>query len=103
MSENFEAQKERLMGDMRVVIADAEALLSAGASDMSEGAVEARGRIKARLSQAKDNLVRLQDAAVEKSKAAGKAADAYVHDHPWRAVGTAAAIGLAVGVLISRR
>jgi ElaB/YqjD/DUF883 family membrane-anchored ribosome-binding protein len=26
-----------------------------------------------------------------------------VHEHPWRAVGTAAGIGLVIGLLISRR
>jgi ElaB/YqjD/DUF883 family membrane-anchored ribosome-binding protein len=36
-------------------------------------------------------------------KDAGRAADAYVQDNPWRAVGIAAGVGLVVGMLISRR
>ncbi|MDE2463375.1 MAG: DUF883 family protein, partial [Alphaproteobacteria bacterium] len=44
----------------------------------------------------------LQDAVVERSKAAAQATDDYVHDHPWKAIGMAAALGLAVGLLINR-
>ena len=97
------AQKDRLMNDLRVVIADAEELMRTTASEVGEGAAEARGRMLARLQLAKDNLVNLQDAAVAKAKAAGLAADEYVHDNPWRAIGAAAGVGLVVGLLIGRR
>ena len=42
-------------------------------------------------------------ALLEKTKQAARATDDYVHDNPWQAVGVAAAIGLALGVLIGRR
>jgi ElaB/YqjD/DUF883 family membrane-anchored ribosome-binding protein len=32
-----------------------------------------------------------------------RATDDYVHEHPWRAVGAAAGVGLIIGLLISRR
>jgi ElaB/YqjD/DUF883 family membrane-anchored ribosome-binding protein len=32
-----------------------------------------------------------------------RATDDYVHEHPWGAVGIAAAMGLVLGMLISRR
>ena len=38
-----------------------------------------------------------------KTKEVARATDDYVHEHPWRAVGTAAGIGLVIGLLISRR
>ncbi|NDB70762.1 MAG: DUF883 domain-containing protein [Methylocystaceae bacterium] len=41
--------------------------------------------------------------AFAKAKDAGKAADNYVHDNPWKAVGIAAGVGLVLGLLISRR
>ncbi|RYF36345.1 MAG: DUF883 family protein, partial [Comamonadaceae bacterium] len=34
---------------------------------------------------------------------AGRAADVYVHENPWRAIGLAAGAGLVIGLLISRR
>lgn len=97
------AQKDRLMNDLRVVIADAEELMRSTAGEVGEGAAEARGRMLARLQSAKENLVHLQDAAVAKAKAAGLAADDYVHDNPWKAIGAAAGVGLVVGLLIGRR
>jgi ElaB/YqjD/DUF883 family membrane-anchored ribosome-binding protein len=32
-----------------------------------------------------------------------RATDDYVHEHPWRAVGVAAAVGFLVGLLVNRR
>ena len=78
-------------------------MLRSTAGDVSAGATEMRGRIQARLQQAKANIVQLQEAALAKAKAAGAAADDYVHESPWKAIGAAACIGLALGVLIGRR
>ena len=103
MTDTSTVQKDRLMNDLRVVIADAEELMRTTAGEAGEGAAEARGRMLARLQSAKDNLVHLQDAAVAKAKAAGVAADDYVHGNPWRAIGAAAGVGLVVGLLIGRR
>ena len=35
--------------------------------------------------------------------AAGHAADDYVHEHPWKAIGAAAGVGMIIGLLIGRR
>jgi ElaB/YqjD/DUF883 family membrane-anchored ribosome-binding protein len=40
---------------------------------------------------------------VKKVKVAAKTTDDYVHDNTWQSMGVAAALGLAIGVLISRR
>jgi ElaB/YqjD/DUF883 family membrane-anchored ribosome-binding protein len=103
MSEVTAAQTERLMSDLKVVIADAEALLKSTAGDVSESMADARSRIESRLIEAKANLLQLQQSATLHAKAAGRAADEYVHEHPWQAVGIAAGIGLVVGLLIGRR
>lgn len=91
------------MGDLRVVIADAEALLKMTADEMSEEALNIRSRVKNRLEQAKVDLIHVQEAAVAKAKAAGHAADEYVHESPWKSIGIASGIGLVIGLLIGRR
>jgi ElaB/YqjD/DUF883 family membrane-anchored ribosome-binding protein len=96
-------QKDKLMADLRVVIADAEDLLRLGAEQTGASAIEWRARVEVRLAQAKAKLVTLQETAVEKALAAGHAADDFVHDSPWKAVGAAAGIGLVIGLLIGRR
>jgi ElaB/YqjD/DUF883 family membrane-anchored ribosome-binding protein len=74
------ANKEKLVSDLKVVISDTEELLRATA-----GAAGEKG------------------AVVDKTKAAARATDDFVHEEPWKAVGVAAALGLALGVLIGRR
>ena len=103
MSNDTEVSREKLASDMRIVIADAEELLRATAGQMGEKAVVARERIQESLRVAKDKLARAEEAVIDKTKAAARATDDYVHDHPWGAVGIAAAVGLVIGMLISRR
>jgi ElaB/YqjD/DUF883 family membrane-anchored ribosome-binding protein len=103
MSNDTEVSREKLATDMRIVIADAEELLRATAGQMGEKAVVARERIQESLRVAKDKLARAEEAVIDRTKAAARATDDYVHDHPWGAVGIAAAVGLVIGMLISRR
>jgi ElaB/YqjD/DUF883 family membrane-anchored ribosome-binding protein len=103
MSNSTDVSREKLASDMRIVIADAEELLRATAGQMGEKAVVARERIQESLRVAKDKLARAEEVMLDKTKAAARATDDYVHDHPWSAVGIAGAIGLVVGMLISRR
>ena len=51
----------------------------------------------------KERVLDLEAALVDKTKAAARATDDFVHEEPWKAVGVAAALGLALGVLIGRR
>jgi len=55
------------------------------------------------MSKAKVELLHLQQASIEKAKAAGHATDVFVHENPWKSIGIAAGVGLVVGLLISRR
>ena len=103
MGNNIDVSREKLSSDLRVVIADAEELLRATAGQMGEKAVVARERIQESMRVAKDKLARAEEVMIDKTKAAARATDDYVHDHPWGAVGIAAAVGLVIGMLISRR
>ena len=102
-SVNNDTSKEKLVADLKVVVADAEELLRATASQAGEKVVAARERIQASLATAKVKLTDAERALLEKSKLAAKATDEYVRDNPWQAVGVAAVAGLVLGVLISRR
>ena len=95
--------KDKLVADLKVVVADAEELLRATASQAGEKVSAARERIQASLASAKVKLTEAEQALLEKSKLAAKATDEYVRENPWQAVGVAAAVGLVLGVLISRR
>ncbi len=103
MTEMTVDHKEKLMSDLKVVIADAEELLKMTAGQVGDKASELRSRMQTRLEQAKAELARVQAAAVVKAKEAGQATDTYVRENPWQAVGIAAGAGLLIGMLISRR
>jgi ElaB/YqjD/DUF883 family membrane-anchored ribosome-binding protein len=102
-SDSTDVSKEKLVADLKVVVADAEELLRATASQAGEKVSAARERIQASLASAKVKLSDAERALLEKTKEAAKVTDEFVQDNPWRAVGIAAAAGLVLGVLISRR
>ncbi len=94
---------EKLAQDLKIVISDAEELLRATASQAGEKVFAAREKIQDSLRQAKVKLAEVEDVLIDQGKLAARATDEYVHDHPWRAVGIAAGVGLIIGMLISRR
>jgi len=102
-SASTDVSKQKLVADLKVVVADAEELLRATASQAGEKVSAARERIQASLATAKVKLTEAERALLEKSKVAARATDDYVRENPWQAVGIAAAAGLVLGVLISRR
>jgi len=101
MTDMNTVHRDKLMGDLRVVIADAEELLRMTADQAGDAALDIRGRIQTRMNQAKTDLLLLQQAAVAKAKAAGHATD--VHENPWKSIGIAAGVGMLLGLLVSRR
>jgi ElaB/YqjD/DUF883 family membrane-anchored ribosome-binding protein len=95
--------KDHLINEFKVVVADAEALLKATANTGGEKLAEVRARAEESLSIAKARMLDAQAEVLARSKAAAKATDEYVHENPWRSIGLAASVGVVVGLLISRR
>jgi ElaB/YqjD/DUF883 family membrane-anchored ribosome-binding protein len=97
------ANKQKLVSDMKVVVADAEEILRATAGVAGDKMGDLRERFGERLRDAKLRLADAEAALVDRTKAAARATDDFVHENPWRAVGVAAGIGLLLGVIIGRR
>ena len=89
------SNKEKLVTDLKVVISDADEILRATAGLAGEKVGELRERIQLRLRDAKERLADAEAAIVDKTKACARATDDFVHEQPWKAVGVAAALGLA--------
>jgi ElaB/YqjD/DUF883 family membrane-anchored ribosome-binding protein len=94
---------DRLMTDLRAVLEDAEALLSATAGQAGEKIQRARERATETVRVARERLSDAQDEVVKQAKYAAKQTDTFVHDNPWQAVGIAAGVAFIIGVLVSRR
>jgi ElaB/YqjD/DUF883 family membrane-anchored ribosome-binding protein len=95
--------REQLMADLKSVIQDAEVWLRHGGQLTGEELKAAKAKFERTLVNAKDDLIRLEEAAVEKAKVAVKATDEYVKENPWKAVGLGTAIGVVIGMLIARK
>ena len=95
--------RTKLVADLKVVIADAEELLKLTAGQAGEKITAAREKIQQGLAQAKTKLVEIESKAVEKTKAAARATDVYVHENPWKSIGIAAGAGFLIGLLVGRR
>ncbi len=109
-SQQFEANpsptqeaRDKLVSDMKLVIRDAEDLLRNTGAQTSENFRAARDKFEISLSNAKNRLQDMEDAVVSRGRAAVRATDQYVNDHPWQSVGLAAAVGLIAGLLIARK
>lgn len=97
--QDSEVSAEKLAADLRLFISDTEALLRAMAGQAGESVAAARAKVKDSLEAARDRLGPLGEEAAEQVRAT----DDYVREHPWQAVGIAALVGIALGLLISRK
>lgn len=95
--------RDQLMSDLKSVIQDAESWLRTGGQLTGDELKAARAKFERTIANAKTELMRLEETVVEKSKEAAKATDEYVHENPWTSIGIGAAVGLVMGVLISRK
>src|SRR5215471_7166183 len=99
MQEN-EVTTDKLAADLRLVISDAEALLRA---TVGETAAAGRARLQEGLDAAKLRLGPLAEEAAVHARDTARAADGYVREHSWNAVGLAVVAGIALGLLIGRK
>lgn len=96
-------RSDKLLNDLQSVIKDAEVLLKSADIPGSEEFKSAKERFEATLRNAKDEAMRIERMVVDKTREVVNTTDNYVKDHPWQAVGFSAAVGLAIGLLISRK
>ena len=94
---------DQLSSDVQKAIRGAEDMLQQAASAGGEKGAELRERAIEQLKALREKLHDAQDTVMAKSKAAARATDDYVHDHPWKAIASAAAVGVVVGLLLNRR
>ena len=98
-----EASADKLMSDLRAVLEDAEALLTATAGQAGEKIQRARERATETVRVARERLMNTQEEVVKRAKVAAKQTDNYVHENPWQSIGIAAGVAFIIGVLVSRR
>jgi ElaB/YqjD/DUF883 family membrane-anchored ribosome-binding protein len=88
----MEAPGDKLMKELRDVVSAAEELLAAAGSENAERLREIRERAEVALRGARERL-----------ESAGEELEDRVREHPYAALGIAAAVGLVIGILLSRK
>jgi len=91
--------KDKIVADLKTLAHDAEELLKATASDLSEKAKDARAKLSVALEKARQSTAKWE----EKAAAGAKATDAIIRRHPYESIGIAFGVGVLLGVLINRR
>ncbi|AGZ34348.1 DUF883 domain-containing protein [Pseudomonas sp. SWI6] len=102
-SKSAKNAQEILMADFQALVRDTEKLLADTANLAGDQADELREQIHERLTQARETLQLTQDSVRERGQAALGAAEQYVQEKPWHAIGIAAGVGLLIGLLANRR
>lgn len=95
--------EEEFIKDVKKNLDEAEKLLKEAADSTGAKANEIREKAMRRLQQSREALLDTQETLARRGRQAIRATDDYVHDKPWQAIGLAGAIGLLLGVLLSRR
>lgn len=103
MSQEFENRKNELLNDVREVLKEAETLYKSAVDDGSIEAQELKSKLKDQLDSAKVKYASLEATVTDKAKEKAKQADVLVHEKPYQALGIAAAAGLLLGVLLTRK
>ncbi len=96
-SENLRAELKNLADTLEEVLSSS--------TDKSKGELDKKLRQKARvaLDISREKLGDSGKYLAQTTREAAQKADGYVRDNPWHGVGIGAAIGLAIGMLISWR
>jgi ElaB/YqjD/DUF883 family membrane-anchored ribosome-binding protein len=94
---------EKLMADLRILASDMEQLLKITASQTGDRVALVRAKAEASLQAAKLRVADLQQVAMDKTRVAGRATDAYVRANPWQVLAIGAFAGLVFGLMLGGR
>ena len=103
MTTETQDARDRLIADFKTVIQDAEELIKATSNQTGDKIGAVRERAEENLREARRKLNEMEDNIVDRTKAAAKATDQLVHNKPWESITLATAVGVMLGMLISRR
>lgn len=99
----IEVKKDRLVKDLKAVVADTDDLLQQVVNSSAEEFAATRTRIEGQLRDARSRLDAARTAVAKKASVAADATQEYVRENPWKAFGIPAVAALIVFLLLSRR
>jgi len=94
---------EHALDDLRKVIGELETLLTEAAGKVGHEAQTSVRDVQSRLKALWERVGELEAELQERIRHAARAAESSVRDHPWESVAIAAAVGLLIGLAVSRQ
>lgn len=95
--------REKLLGDLRTLIEEAEQLIGEAEQQTEHGYKTAIAQFERKLRRTRHELARLEQRIAASGRQALRATGDFVEDHPWRAAGVGLCAGLLLGLAIVRR
>ncbi|MCX4165364.1 MULTISPECIES: YqjD family protein [Paraburkholderia] len=101
-TEQLALGRQKVVEDLRVLLADSEEMLRLAGAVPGEGVDALRERLRKHVDALQETLSDAQQAAHRRYRAAAVNTERYVRHNPWQAVGMAAGIGFVLGALAAR-
>lgn len=98
---NEQTLQNRITEGLQSAADDVDALMKTGLQQGDAQVQALRDRVASRLRRARLQLDELEEAAVHRARQAARAVDDQVHEHPYAAIGIAAAVGALAGLLVA--
>lgn len=95
--------RDRVVDEVGAMLSDAQHMLQRAGAETGDIARDLRSQVDGSLSAVKSRLHAVEQDALHRAKLTRRAADQFVHDKPWQAVGIAAVLGIVIGLLMNRR
>lgn len=89
--------------EVRNLISDVEELVKRVTNVSDADVARIRARVERTLADAKTSINQGTDRMRAQADQAATVTDEYVHERPWTAIGLAAVLGVAIGMIASRR
>lgn len=102
-SNKAETVMNNASSELHDFISDVEDLVKETSTLTGEDLKRAKAKLSARLESAKSSAGEMGNTIAKRSRQAAHVTNDYVHDQPWKAIGTGAVVGLLVGFILARR
>jgi ElaB/YqjD/DUF883 family membrane-anchored ribosome-binding protein len=102
-SANFDSNKDQLVTDLKLVMADAEKLIKEAAGASNESFALLRERLDVKLVEAKARLKSARSVIAQQAQQATAVAHTYVKANPWQTAGLAIAAGVVLGFCLGQQ
>ena len=94
---------EDLRAELKTLADTLEEVLNSSTDKSKEEIGKLRSKAESALKESRARLGETSDALMKQTRETAARADEYVRENPWTGVGIGAAVGLVLGVLLTRR